>query len=70
MALQKSSERICILTAGADSHAAWEERVGTTGIALPYRISSGRGLVDALKKGDHKLVIHGKIFDQITPEVL
>lgn len=70
MALQKSSEHICILTAGADSHAAWEERVGTTGIALPYRISSGRGLVDALKKGDHKLVIHGKIFDQITPEVL
>ena len=70
MALQKAQEKPCILTAGADSHAAWEERVGTTGIALPYRVSDGQALVEALRKGDHKLVIRGQITDTITPEVL
>ena len=70
MALQKAAERPCILTAGADSHAAWEERVGTTGIALPYRVSDGQALVAALRKGDHKLVIRRQIIDTITPEVL
>ena len=70
MALQKAEERPCILTAGADSHAAWEERVGTTGIALPYRISSGQDLVEALKKGDHCLVIRDEIIHRITQEVL
>ena len=70
MALEKAQERPCILTAGADSHAAWEDRVGTTGIALPYRISNCQSLVEALKRGDHKLVIRGQIIDQITEEVL
>lgn len=70
MALQKVANVPCILTAGADSHAAWEERVGTTGIALPYRISDGQELVEALKKGDHSLVIRGQIIDNLTGEVL
>lgn len=70
MALQKAMENPCILTAGADSHAAGEPRVGTTGIALPYRISDGQALVTALKKGDHKLVIFGHIIEQLTAEVL
>ena len=70
MALQKAQERPCILTAGADSHAVWEERLGTTGIALPYRVSDGKALVQALKNRDHKLVIRGQIIDTITPEVL
>ena len=70
MALEKAQERPCILTAGADSHALWEERVATAGIALPYRISSGQALVQALKQGHHRLVIHGQTLDQITPEVL
>ena len=70
MALEKAQERPCILTAGADRHAAGEPRVGTTGIALPYRISDGLALVEALKKGDHKLVIGGQIIHHITPEVL
>ena len=70
MALQKAQERPCILTAGADSHAAWEERVGSTGIALPYRISNGQALVEALKRGDHQLIIRGQIMAEISPEVL
>ena len=70
MALQKAAERPCILTAGADSHAAWEERVGTAGIALPYRISDGQALVNALKQGDHKLVIRSQIVDSVSQEVL
>ena len=70
MALQKAAEAPCILTAGADSHAAWEDRVGTSGIALPYRISTGQALVQALKNGDHKLLIRGHIIEQATAEVL
>lgn len=70
MALQKAADTSCILTAGADSHAAWEERVGTAGIALPYRISDGQGLVEALKRGEHQLVIRGQLIDHVTMEVL
>lgn len=70
MALQKALENPCILTAGADSHAIWEDRLGTTGIALPYRIGNGTELVQALKQRDHRLVIRGQIIQQITEEVL
>ena len=70
MALQKAQQFGCMVTAGADSHAAWEERVGTAGIALPYRISDGQALVQALRNGDHKLVIHGQIIDDVTEEAL
>lgn len=70
MALHKAQEWPCIYTAGADSHAASEPRVGTTGIALPYRISDGQALVAALKRADHKLIIGGRIIESITPEVL
>lgn len=70
MAFQKAQEFACTVTAGADSHAAWEARVGTTGIALPYRVSDGQTLVQALRKGDHKLVIQGRVIDTLTPEDL
>lgn len=70
MALEKAAERPCILTAGADSHAAWEERVGTAGIALLYRVSDGQALVAALRQGHHRLVIRGQIVDAVTQEVL
>ena len=70
MALQKAQQFGCMVTAGADSHAAWEERVGTAGIALPYRISDGQALVQALRNGDHKLVIRGQIIDAVTEEAL
>lgn len=66
MALQKAQERNCILTSGADTHAAGEARVGQAGIALPYRISDGQGLVEALKKGDYQWVIKGQILPVVT----
>ena len=70
MALQKAQEFGCIITAGADSHAAWEERVGVAGIALPYRVCDSQALVAALKKGEHKLIIGGQIVGRVTAEVL
>lgn len=70
MALQKAQDRPCILTSGADTHAACEARVGIAGIALPYRIFDGPALTQALVTGDHKLVIQGQIIDQVTSEVL
>lgn len=70
MALQKALEFGCIITAGADSHAAWEERVGDAGIMLPYRICDGQALVRALKNSDHLPVIHGHITEHLTEEAL
>ena len=70
MAFQKAQEAACILTSGADTHAAGEPRVGSAGIALPYRISSERALVEALKKGDQSCIIHGRIIQTVTEEAL
>lgn len=70
MALQKARENSCILTSGADTHAATEPRVGRAGIALPYRISSEKELVKALKKGDHQCIIHGRIPAPVTEKDL
>ena len=65
MALQKARQIGGILTAGADSHAVWEERVGTAGIALPYRVRDGRQLVAALKNGHHQWIIKGKLLASV-----
>lgn len=70
MALQKAQEKPCILTSGADTHAAGEDRVGSSGIALPYRITNEKELVEALKKGDHQCIIRGEIVSQITENAL
>lgn len=66
MALQKAQELPCILTSGADTHAAGEPRVGRAGIALPYRISDERQLVSTLKKGDHVCIINEKTVSPVT----
>lgn len=70
MALQKAQERPCILTSGADTHAAGEARVGRAGIALPYRIRNERELAKALKNRDHQCIIGGRIVSPVTPEDL
>ena len=46
---------------GGDIHKADEARVGTSGIALPYRIHDHKELVRALKNRDHQLIIKGRI---------
>lgn len=61
MALQKAQERPCILTSGADTHYTGEARIGQAGIALPYRVRDEKELVAALKKGDHRCIINGKV---------
>lgn len=70
MALQKAQERPCILTSGADTHAASEARIGQAGIALPYRISTSQALVQALRNGDHRCIINGQIVPQVTERSL
>lgn len=51
---------------GGDIHHAGEARVGTSGIALPYRIHNGKELVTALNNRDHRLIIKGQIFTAFT----
>lgn len=46
---------------GGDIHKADEARVGTSGIALPYRIRNEKELVNALKNRDHQLIVKGHI---------
>lgn len=70
MALRKAQESHCIQTSGADTHAASEARIGQAGIALPYRISDGQALAQALRKGDHRCIIGGEIISQITERSL
>lgn len=66
MALQKAQETGCIMTCGADTHAASEPRVGRAGIALPYRVCDGQSLVTALKNKTHSQIIHGKVISNVT----
>jgi len=59
-----------IQTSGGDIHMASDPRIGMAGIALPYRISDEKQLVAALKQGDHRYIIGGKIVETIQPEHL
>lgn len=45
-----------IQTSGSDLHHIAEPKLGTTGIALPYRIQTETELVAALKRRDHSLI--------------
>lgn len=51
---------------GGDIHKADEARVGTSGIALPYRIRNEKELVSALKRKDHRLIVKGRILQEPT----
>lgn len=57
MAFRKASEKEQILTAGGDIHFAGDARLGTTGIALPYRVKTGGELVAALRRQEHELIL-------------
>lgn len=59
-----------IMTCGGDIHLATDERLGTAGIALPYRIHDEKELVQALKKGDHQYIVGGNIYPEITADIL
>ena len=43
-------------TSGSDLHSITEVKLGTAGIALPYRLRTEKELVDALKRRDHSLI--------------
>ena len=51
---------------GGDVHKDDEPRVGKSGIALPYRVHSGTELVSALKRGDHRLIVKGRVLEVST----
>lgn len=57
LALELAQKHRMIQTAGSDLHHIDEPKLGTTGIALPYRIRNGQEFVNALKKNAHQLII-------------
>lgn len=64
-ALAMAKEGGFIMTCGGDIHLATDAKLGTAGIALPYRIHDEKELVAALKKGDHQYIVGGNILKDI-----
>lgn len=56
MAMQLALCSGLIMTSGSDLHRSDEPRLGIAGISLPYRIQSGKELVEALRRKDHRLI--------------
>lgn len=56
LAQRLANETNLIQTAGSDLHHIEEPKLGTAGIALPYRVSTEAELVAALKRRDHSLI--------------
>ena len=69
-ALAMAKEGGFLMTCGGDIHLAGDAKLGTAGIALPYRIRNEKELVAALKRGDQQYIIGGKIYPEITPDIL
>ena len=51
---------------GGDIHKADEPRVGTSGIALPYRVRNEKELTTALKNRDHLLIVKGQTLPSVV----
>lgn len=56
LALTLAEKYDLIQTSGSDLHHVSEAKLGTSGIALPYRIHNGKDLVRALAQRDHVLI--------------
>ncbi len=69
-ALVRAGQGNYFFTCGGDIHRADDPRLGRTGIALPYRIHDEQELVLALKSGDCRYILDGKIVSQIREEDL
>lgn len=54
-----------IMTCGGDVHAADDDRIGSAGIVLPYRVKNSKDFADALKRRDHKYLVNGKVVSTI-----
>lgn len=59
-----------IFTSGGDIHAVWNDRLGQSGIVLPYRVRDEKEFVAALKRRDHGFLIRGNIFMEVHEEDL
>ena len=53
-----------LVTSGGDEHDAGAAGVGMAGVAFPYPVKTGTEFVAALKSGDGKLIINGKITEE------
>lgn len=60
LAIELAEHTGLIRTSGSDLHHISEPKLGTAGIALPYRIQNGKDLVGALKARDHALILPQK----------
>lgn len=56
LAMQLADKTGLIRTSGSDLHSVQEDKLGTAGITLPYRVHTGAEFVDALKRHDHCLI--------------
>ena len=59
-----------ILTSGGDCHAAWDEKIGMSGVLLSERVHSSREFADALKQRRHGLMIRRRAVETLKREDL
>ena len=59
-----------IYTSGGDIHRCDDEKIGFSGVLLPYRVHTGKEFADALKKKNHGFKIHGKSVSEVRAEDL
>ena len=57
LAQQLADKTGLIQTSGSDSHNITEPKLGTAGIALPYRLQNDHDLIRALKSREHSLIL-------------
>lgn len=69
-AFSLAQKRGLIMTSGGDVHKTVGDKLGMAGMAFPYRIRSGQEFVDALKRGDGRCVINGRVADPLDEECL
>lgn len=58
-----AKEHGLISMSGSDFHTIGLDECDKGGIALPFKIKTSKELIEAIKKGEHKLIINGEIKD-------
>jgi hypothetical protein len=69
-ALELGQTKDYIFTSGGDIHRCDDEKIGFSGVLLPYRVHTGKEFADALKKKAHGFAVKGKRVETVCMEDL
>lgn len=69
-AFRLAQEKGLLMTSGGDVHSIKDHGLTMAGMAFPYRVRNGKEFVDALKQGDGRCIINGRVADPLSEESL